>query len=88
LVASALDLEKKKPNDMMLDVDVAGGFVTKDIGDAGEFSHRIYHFEVDSTSFATTKVMFASNWIKSNLGEIRLQKLRSKYEQVKQLVWF
>jgi hypothetical protein len=82
-VQSALDSEKENPNDMMIKVDVAGGIKTKDIGDKGIFSHRIYHFEVDPTTFTTTKVMFASKWISSFLGEIRLGKLRSKYEQVK-----
>jgi hypothetical protein len=83
LVKSALDSEKKNPNNMMLDVDVAGEIETNDIGDKGVFSHRIYHFEVDPTTFTATKVMFASKWISSNLGKIRLDKLRSWYDQVK-----
>lgn len=51
LVESALDSEKKNPNDMMIDVDVPGGIKTNDIGDKGMFSHRIYHFEVDPLTF-------------------------------------
>ena len=82
-VQSALDTEKKNPNNMMLDVDVAGEVKTKDIGDKGVFSHLIYHFEIDPTTFGTTKVVFASKWISSNLGKIRLEKLRSAYDQVK-----
>ncbi len=82
-VKSALDSEKKHPNDMMLDVDVANGIITKDIGDIGVFSHRIYHFELDPTTFTTTKVIFASNWIKTNLTSTRLDLFQSKYEQTK-----
>lgn len=83
LVKVALASEKDRPNDIILKVDGTDGLITPDIGDIGVFPHRIYHFELDLTTFMTTKVIFASEWIKSNLCSIRLGVFKSKYEQAK-----
>jgi hypothetical protein len=81
LMMNALDSEKETPNWLMTKVNMPGEMVTNDIGDKGVFSHRIYHFELDPTVFRATKVVFASDWIESYLGEVRLKMLRTKYEQ-------
>ena len=82
-VKAAIDEEKRTTNDMILLVDVENGLQTQDTGAGNPFSHKIYHFEVDPKYFRTKKVIFASEWVKSSLDALRLEKLHLKYLEAK-----
>ena len=63
-------LQRKSPSPIIDDLAKDGKVKTPDIGDEGSklISHKIYHFVVDTETFKTTHVEFASPFVKQMLG--------------------
>ena len=68
-----IESETEKPNTVVNNIAKDGKYKTSDIGAKGsEFPHKIYHFVVDTETFKTTHVEFASPFVKQMLGNIAL----------------
>jgi len=78
-----IESETDKPNTVIHNnIAKDGKYKTSDIGAKGsEFPHKIYHFVVDTETFETTHVKFASPHVKQMLGNIALTKSHEKCKE-------